>query len=78
MGDLNALPDAREIAILRGAGLRDAFALAGQGDGFTYRSDRPYERIDYVWISPDIAAREFKVLPGQASDHLGIAVTVAR
>ncbi len=78
MGDLNALPDAREIAVIRHAGLRDAFALAGQGDGFTYRSDRPYERIDYVWVSPDLAAREFRVLPGQASDHLGIAVTVAR
>lgn len=78
MGDLNALPGAREIAILRDAGLRDAFALAGQGEGFTYRSDRPYERIDYIWISPDLGAREFKVLPGQASDHLGIAVTVVR
>ncbi|MDI6772561.1 MAG: endonuclease/exonuclease/phosphatase family protein [bacterium] len=78
MGDLNALPGAREIAILRDAGLRDAFALAGQGEGFTYRSDKPYERIDYIWISPDLAARDFNVLPGQASDHLGIAVTVAR
>lgn len=78
LGDLNATPDAREIAMLREAGLRDAFALAGGGEGFTYRSDRPYERIDYIWVSPDLAARDFRVLPGQASDHLGIAVTVTR
>ncbi len=78
LGDLNAHPDAREMAVLREAGLRDAFALAGQGDGFTYRSDRPYERIDYIWLSRDLGAREFKVMPGQASDHLGIAVTLLR
>lgn len=78
LGDLNAHPDAREMAMLREAGLRDAFVLAGQGDGFTYRSDRPYERIDYVWVSQDLGAREFRVMPGQASDHLGIAVTISR
>lgn len=78
MGDLNATPDAREIALLRDAGLRDAFALAGQGDGFTYSSARPYQRIDYIWVSPDLSARDFVIMPGRASDHLGIAVTVGR
>ena len=33
VGDLNAKPDAPEIAILREAGLRDAFALIGSGSG---------------------------------------------
>lgn len=78
MGDLNATPEAREIAMLRNAGLRDAFVLAGQGDGFTYSSARPYQRIDYIWVSPDLSARDFVTMPGQASDHLGIAVTVGR
>ncbi len=78
LGDLNATPDAREIAMLREAGWRDSFELAGEGDGFTYPSWRPYERIDYVWISPDLSARDFDLLPGQASDHVGIAVTIGR
>ena len=78
MGDLNATPEAREIAMLKDAGLRDAFTLAGQGSGLTYPSEAPGRRIDYIWVSPDLKARDFRVLPGQASDHLGIAVTVGR
>jgi len=78
MGDLNATPEAREIAMLKDAGLRDAFTLAGQGSGLTYSSEAPERRIDYIWVSPDLKARDFRVLPGQASDHLGIAVTVGR
>jgi endonuclease/exonuclease/phosphatase family metal-dependent hydrolase len=78
MGDLNATPDAPEIALLKDAGLRDAFALAGQGSGLTYSSATPERRIDYIWVSPDLRARDFRVLPGQASDHLGIAVVVGR
>jgi endonuclease/exonuclease/phosphatase family metal-dependent hydrolase len=78
MGDLNATPDAREMTLLKDAGLRDAFALAGQGNGLTYSSERPERRIDYIWVSPDLKARDFRVLPGKASDHLGIAVTVGR
>jgi endonuclease/exonuclease/phosphatase family metal-dependent hydrolase len=78
LGDLNATPDAREITFLKDAGLRDAFALAGQGSGLTYSSASPQRRIDYIWVSPDLTPRDFRVLPGQASDHLGIAVTVGR
>ncbi len=78
MGDFNATPEAQEIETLRAAGLRDAFMLAGSGPGFTFSSDRPERRIDYIWVSPDLLAREFRTMPGQASDHLGIAVTVER
>lgn len=78
LGDLNARPGAPELAVLERAGLRDAFRLAGRGDGFTFRADRPYERIDYIWITPDLAARDFEVAPGTASDHRGIAVTLSR
>jgi endonuclease/exonuclease/phosphatase family metal-dependent hydrolase len=78
LGDFNATPDSREMAILRAAGLRDAFALAGRGPGFTFSSDNPQRRIDYIWLSPDLVARDFRIMPGQASDHLGIAVTVER
>ncbi|MDR7483336.1 MAG: endonuclease/exonuclease/phosphatase family protein [Armatimonadota bacterium] len=78
LGDLNAVPDAPEIAMLRGAGLRDAFEAAGAGDGHTYPASRPARRIDYVWISPDLSAEAFRTAGGQASDHLGVAVTLRR
>lgn len=78
LGDFNATPEAQEMEVLRAAGLRDAFMLAGSGPGFTFSSDNPQRRIDYIWVSPDLLARDFRIMPGQASDHLGIVVTVER
>lgn len=78
LGDLNATPDAPEIAMLRNAGLRDAFALAGQGYGFTWPSDKPNQRIDYIWVSPDLTVRNLMMPRSTASDHIGIVVTVEK
>jgi endonuclease/exonuclease/phosphatase family metal-dependent hydrolase len=75
-GDLNATPDAPEIAMLRDAGLRDAFALVGSGSGFTWPSPKPNQRIDYIWVSPDLIVRNLTIPRSTASDHLGIVVTV--
>lgn len=76
LGDLNARPDTEEIDLFHQAGLRDTFELTGSGDGYTYRSNHPDRRIDYIWISPDLTARDFEVIQSTASDHLGIAVTI--
>jgi endonuclease/exonuclease/phosphatase family metal-dependent hydrolase len=78
MGDLNAEPGSAEVALVRRAGLTDAFAAAGGGpdDELTWRSDRPDRRIDYIWLSGDLAATRFVATTGTASDHRGIAVTV--
>ncbi len=77
LGDLNALPDSPEMQRLREAGLLDAFISSGaSGTGFTFRSDGLNRRIDYIYHSPDLHARDFKVDPSQASDHAAIAVTV--
>ncbi len=76
LGDLNAKPDAPEIALLRDAGLRDAFATLGTGDGFTWPSTKPNQRIDYIWYSSDLSVRNLVMPRSTASDHLGIAVTV--
>lgn len=78
LGDLNAKPDAKEIAMLRDAGLKDAFAALGTGDGFTFRADKPSERIDYIWFSRDLNVRDLFIPSSTASDHLGIAVTVEK
>ncbi len=78
MGDMNATPDAPEMQLLRDAGLIDSFAEAGTGDGFTYASNRPYQRIDYIYHSADLTARDFHVNDGTASDHRAVAVTIDR
>jgi len=78
MGDLNAEPGSAEVALLRRAGLTDAFTAGGGGpaDELTWPSDRPDRRIDYIWLSGDLAASGFVATTSTASDHRGIAVTV--
>jgi endonuclease/exonuclease/phosphatase family metal-dependent hydrolase len=78
LGDFNAEPGSAEIALVRGAGLTDAFVAGGgrPADERTWPSDRPDRRIDYIWLSADLAASGFAATPGTASDHRGVAVTV--
>jgi len=76
LGDLNATPDAKEMAMLRAAGLQDAFAAIGTGAGLSWPADKPEVRIDYIWFSPDLTVRDLAMPRSTASDHLGIAVTV--
>ena len=45
--------------------------------GYTVQSDDPAKRIDYIWISRDLEARGFSLTASRASDHLGVAVTLA-
>ncbi|HZA83185.1 MAG TPA: endonuclease/exonuclease/phosphatase family protein, partial [Actinomycetes bacterium] len=78
LGDLNAEPGSPEIAMVRRAGLVDAFVAGGgrPADELTWPSDRPDRRIDYLWLSPDLEASDFAATAGTASDHRGVAVTV--
>ena len=78
LGDFNAEPDSREVAVLRAAGLVDAFQAVGgaAADEPTYSSDRPERRIDYLWLSPDLRASGFQATTTTASDHRGVMVTI--
>ncbi|MBS0441573.1 MAG: endonuclease/exonuclease/phosphatase family protein [Proteobacteria bacterium] len=72
-GDLNAPDSSPVIARLREAGLRDSFAAAGLGYGFSYgHSLRPhlsFLRIDHVMVSAQIGVRDSFVGGDQASAH---------
>jgi len=61
------------IQALLAVGLRDAFASAGRGWGFTYgHTLRPrvsFLRIDHVLVSDDVAAVRSFVGGKEASDH---------
>jgi len=76
VGDLNARPDAPELAALF-ARLRDAWSVAGEGDGFTFPASAPKARIDYVLVSPQLRVDAVRVpaLPG--SDHLPLVAGLA-
>jgi endonuclease/exonuclease/phosphatase family metal-dependent hydrolase len=78
LGDFNAEPGSREVAMVRAAGLVDAFRAAGgaAADEPTYPSVRPERRIDYLWLSPDLGASGFQATTSTASDHRGVTVTV--
>jgi endonuclease/exonuclease/phosphatase family metal-dependent hydrolase len=71
LGDLNARPEAPELARLF-TNFRDAWAVAGEGDGFTISSSRPYARIDYALTSPDVGIEAARVPETLASDHLPV------
>ena len=79
LGDLNATPGDGEINLLRESGLLDAFKESGNTQkGYTYPSYAPIERIDYIWISPDLSARNFVVGQSQGSDHMPVSATISR
>lgn len=68
VGDLNATPDAPELARLWTA-FADAWALAGDGPGYTYDALAPSKRIDYVLPAPGVRVDAVQVLDTTASDH---------
>ncbi len=76
LGDMNAKPHYPETRVYYNSGLLDTFIEAGTGNGFTYSSDNPDKRIDYIWISPDLASSDFVIPKSIASDHLGVVITI--
>lgn len=83
-GDFNFTPDSQEYRLLTAAGWIDTFAQVGQGDGRTFPSAVPLQRIDYVFASPTLAKRlkQSRPLSGEVftwgnsgyalSDHLPV------
>jgi endonuclease/exonuclease/phosphatase family metal-dependent hydrolase len=67
MGDMNATPDHEELAPLFEK-LRDAWRSGGD-PGFTFPSDEPVRRIDYVFFAGPLAVASARVLDTTASDH---------
>lgn len=72
LGDLNARPEAPELAPLF-TRFDDAWIEGGSGPGYTISSAAPYARIDYALVSPDIAVTQARVPRTLASsDHLPV------
>lgn len=76
IGDLNARPDTPEIMLLRTAGFIDVLDSAGILPGYTAPTPAPRQRLDYIWITPDLHATNAIIPTLSASDHLAVAATV--
>jgi endonuclease/exonuclease/phosphatase family metal-dependent hydrolase len=77
-GDVNEKPDAPTFQRLA-ATLQDSYAVAPDGPGETYRSDRPHKRIDGVFADRRIEVVSchavHELTGGEALDASGGAVT---
>lgn len=66
--DMNSVPSSwvyRHISL----GLQDLFLASGQGWGRTYRSRLPNLRIDYLFTSTSLSAKQAITVPVSFSDH---------
>ena len=77
-GDLNAEPDSPEIQMFRDAGFIDVMSGSIPPEGYTYHSADLYQRIDYIWITPDLKSENAKVFQSTASDHLPVIVEIGK
>jgi endonuclease/exonuclease/phosphatase family metal-dependent hydrolase len=74
LGDFNAKPTDQEMTMFLRSNFTDAAARMDPNLAYTFASDNPYERIDYVWVSADHIVGDVKVPLSTASDHLPVFV----
>lgn len=75
-GDFNSVPtdDAIKYMVSDEANFVDTWAVAGKGDGFTFNSQNPFERIDYVFQRKPATYSCSKIVVHEslASDHFPV------
>lgn len=74
LGDLNSEPRYEEMQMIADAGWVDSWAEAGEGPGLSWPAVDPFERIDWIWHTPDLRATEATIEDTTASDHLPLVV----
>ena len=75
-GDFNTPPRGRVYRRIAHR-LSDSFRAAGWGLGYTFRSDVPVLRIDYVFLGGGARATRCEVPLTGASDHLPVVADIA-
>jgi endonuclease/exonuclease/phosphatase family metal-dependent hydrolase len=75
-GDLNEAPDGPAMSMLL-TRFTDAFALAGDGPGFTFPASAPAHRIDYVLASRHVIVEACRVEDVRAADHRPVVAELA-
>ena len=75
VGDLNAAPDTTEYDVFTQE-LTDVWSVVGDGPGYTFDSDNPIGRIDYVLASDEVTPLAAEVVATLASDHMPVLAEV--
>jgi beta-glucosidase len=86
VGDLNAIPSDPAIGALTDGGLTDVWAsLQPSQPGYTWPSNDPSKRIDYIWVDSSAAAiaQSIQLVATKpdgngvyASDHFGLLASI--
>ncbi|MFB3907545.1 MAG: endonuclease/exonuclease/phosphatase family protein [Candidatus Eisenbacteria bacterium] len=86
-GDMNGQPNSEPMRRMADAGWVDAWKRLRPDDpGYTFETDEPSARLDYLWVSPDLVPSLRKIdlvqtaqdESGNAlSDHLGVVLQLA-
>ena len=74
MGDLNFAPLSPPYAELI-IKLRDSYEYLNEDNGYTFRSNDRFKRIDYIFCSFDLEPIKSEVLCSDASDHCAVITT---
>ncbi|MBB2479513.1 endonuclease/exonuclease/phosphatase family protein [Bacillus sp. APMAM] len=78
MGDWNMKPGSKKWCHITKS-FQDVWELAGNGKGFTYPSQKPRLRLDYLFVSQEVEVVNVEVfnLLSIASDHLPLKATLS-
>jgi endonuclease/exonuclease/phosphatase family metal-dependent hydrolase len=76
-GDLNMQPDEEHVRLLEVAGLVSAQDAIGDPADPTARDPlHPGDRVDWIWVSPELEMTRFEIVRSDASDHLPLVLDI--
>jgi endonuclease/exonuclease/phosphatase family metal-dependent hydrolase len=75
-GDFNLRPDTKSVEIITN-GMNDLIKTFHITSTRTSLYGKDEQFVDYIFVSPDVNVKEFKVLPDEVSDHSPLFLEVA-
>ena len=74
MGDFNVTPDS-DILIPIKERMVDCASVSSE-ENLTFSSDKPYMKIDYIFVTPDVEIVDFSTIKTVASDHFPVRAEI--
>ena len=75
-GDFNLLPTTESLQMFEQAGLRNLIKENGVTSTRTSHYPKPEKFADYIFTSPGVKVKEFKVLSEEVSDHNALSIEI--